>query len=688
MTIRFDDVEQRRLVIRNFRNLGPFCTSDKAESNEDKAFVKINRSLDIDVLGGIIQLIGVNNSGKSNVLDAFECYETKEFKDSDYTDFTLVDEPIKPHIGMNLANGKYRESFMAQRKKYDGKWNSVLLALLLELDNYDLYQDYIENENVTYTEYVDFLKEILLPTFNSVISEELIKFIKFIFCNRADLQTAGIYMDGVFEEELPELSSYVPAPIDKEGLVIQPNIMISGIGTIVDDSIFDRIEEHHDPNYEGDETERIKASLETISKYVSDVIVAYFPEEQLTTDASDEFVERYGYRISNNVYRYTPDEPIRSTDLTCDPLNPNKFFINLLYSMDIEPGVLKTAYSGNKSRRHMLSKAMNEELELMSQELNDLLNIEEEKYHLRVVLESNNMEFIIEYGDGIARNLDKQSQGFRWLFNLYFNLINSLEFDLGDIVLIDEFGDSLGFSTVEVLTRKLRDYGRNNGITFILATQNPMAVDINHLDEVRLVVPQDNGSSIIINEFDQCGDAENHDVLLPVLNGLMVSRNFMRTENRRTVFVEGVTDYFYLNAFAEVLRSKGKDIDIDFIPIKGLGIKKDDTIQLVKQILSIERNPVLLIDSDGTGKAARKTIEKEKSNRITVADIGELFEGQKSEIEDLFSEEDFKRFCLSKEVKRFDEAFCVGYSIVNDYESLSDETKENFEKVIEYIATI
>ena len=81
-------------------------------------------------------------------------------------------------------------------------------------------------------------------------------------------------------------------------------------------------------------------------------------------------------------------------------------------------------------------------------------------------------------------------------------------------------------------------------------------------------------------------------------------------------------------------------------------------------------------------------IEKDKTGRITVADIGELFEGQKSEIEDLFSEEDFKRFCLSKEVKKFDEAFCVGYSIVNDYESLSDETKENFEKVIEYIATI
>ena len=69
--------------------------------------MKINRSLDIDVLGGIIQLIGVNNSGKSNVLDAFECYETKEFKDSDRKYTWTLDElaklPIKWYGGADLS---------------------------------------------------------------------------------------------------------------------------------------------------------------------------------------------------------------------------------------------------------------------------------------------------------------------------------------------------------------------------------------------------------------------------------------------------------------------------------------------------------------------------------------------------------------------------------------------------------
>ena len=46
MTIDFEDIETRWLEIRNFRNLGPFCTSERPSANDDKAFVKINRALD------------------------------------------------------------------------------------------------------------------------------------------------------------------------------------------------------------------------------------------------------------------------------------------------------------------------------------------------------------------------------------------------------------------------------------------------------------------------------------------------------------------------------------------------------------------------------------------------------------------------------------------------------------------
>ena len=635
MTINYEDIETRWLEIRNFRNLGPFCTSGKPKANDDKAFVKMNRALDYDVLGGLILLIGVNNSGKSNVLDAFDCYRTQEFKDSDFTDFTLVDKPPKPYVGINLANGKYRTVIEKEPVEYHGQWNATLFAFLLELDNYELYQDYVDDENKTYIDYLEYLKTIVVPTFSSTNSSEFIDFIEYILKSRGDLDIIGIYLDNYYTNPLPNLSPYIRKPLESAELTINPDVKIVSFGTLIREAVFDNKESEKD--YYGVDYEEIKVKMEEIKQYVQ-TNSTHLPKTRITLNAGSSFEERYGYDISDNVYRYE-QQKIHSADLSCSPQNPNGFFKTILEATGFSLQVVENAYSGNAQLRHRLAKAINKKLEEMSDELNDLLNIKEKKYRLSIVLESNKMEFVIEYGDDIALNLDRQSQGFRWLFDLYFNLLKSYEFRPGDIILIDEFGDSLGFSTVEELTHKLRDYGRSNGITFVLATQNPMAIDIHHLDEVRLVLPNDNGSSEIFNEFDHFGESEDHDILKPLLNGLMVSRNYMRTENRRTVFVEGVTDYFYLNAFAEILRQQNEDIDVDFIPINGLGGYKDSPKELIAEKLSIEREPVMFIDSDGKGKSVRKAVEKENNQKITIVDIAEIFPG-KQEIEDLFSKGD------------------------------------------------
>jgi hypothetical protein len=396
---------------------------------------------------------------------------------------------------------------------------------------------------------------------------------------------------------------------------------------------------------------------------------------------SDEFVKLYGYRISDNVIKYQR-ERIKQSDLLCKPSSPNAFFIKVLESIGYSKDALKNAYSGAGTLRDRLESRMNRDLVAISDELNDLLNIDEKKYALSVRLERENMEFFIKYGDAIPLNLDRQSQGFTWLFELFFNLLKSRELSPGDMVLIDEFGDSLGFSTVKELTKKLRDYGQKNGITFILATQNPMAVDITHLDEVRLVVPKDDGSSHIFNQFDDERIQDSHDVVGPVVNGLMVSRNFMRSEDRRTVFVEGAMDYFYLNSFAEQMRREGTKVDIDFIPMNGLGAKGDDEKELLALIKSIERDPIVLVDADIKGKKVKKAA---KDMKVTVASLDEVLEGKK-EIEDLFSAGDSARLCVAE--KSFDRAACISHNFQNVYECLEDETKDNFRTLIDYVMTV
>ncbi|MCQ2086053.1 MAG: hypothetical protein MJY54_01295 [archaeon] len=173
----------------------------------------------------------------------------------------------------------------------------------------------------------------------------------------------------------------------------------------------------------------------------------------------------------------------------------------------------------------------------------------------------------------IQENIEYQSHGFHLIlqFLIQTTIENSLNF--GDIVTIDNFGDLLNCGIKYIITF-LRKIARERGVTFVLATQNPMAIDVRHLDEVRLIIRHDNGVSTITNNFDRASYG-SHDTIKPLLDALTIGRNYMRTDDRKTVFVEGITDYFYLNSMCEILRSKEegdyKNLDIDFIPINGLG---------------------------------------------------------------------------------------------------------------------
>ena len=144
----------------------------------------------------------------------------------------------------------------------------------------------------------------------------------------------------------------------------------------------------------------------------------------------------------------------------------------------------------------------------------------------------------ISCGPNKSLNLDHQSEGFRWIFGFFINFLMSKKFVAGDIVIVDEFGGLLNFGTVAELTEILREFSRKHGITFVMATQNPMAIDIDHLDEVRMVVPRDDGGSDILNDFTEFGRGECTDVLRPIVASMTVGRNFLRSENRSTVFVE------------------------------------------------------------------------------------------------------------------------------------------------------
>lgn len=678
--LKFNEKANRRsFLIGNFRNLGPFYSgTDETEM----ARLVLNRSMDRDEIGGIVTLIGANNCGKSNVLNALEKYTSGLIEKNDYTDFTYA-ERIEPTLLMEVPLPNRRSYDGYEQTIYEGPIRAVFFAFLMEAENYRLYVKHcsekkkmccichdekpiggVDHLTITPLDYVCKMSEYYSILFNGGYNLERMRdsFTLSLFRREdVDLSDAGVLSD--------ILDGRPVRPNDLE----RPIRMITH-GKQIEDDLFTHVENSlRQPLWEFDKDD---AHIRRICELVSSVSITYPNPFDGTTK---EFSDTYGYELSNTVSRYDR-RLLTQDDLSCNPSDINHLISGLVRYLGYNADAIRNSYSDNRMLRHKIEKDLNKELIRVTDDFNDLLCINGRRYGFELEFEKENIDLVLTYGDGIPLDLDKQSDGFRWVFDFYFGYLIQQDFKAGDVILIDEFGNSLSFSTIGELVKKIRIFCQKKGLTVVIATQNPMAIDMQHLDEVRILVPEDSGATRIINNFDEFGSEGDHDIMRPILNGLAVSRNYLRTERRRTVFVEGATDYFYLNGFSEKLRSEGKPADIDFIPINGLGKFKADSDDILDMIRSIEPDSLILVDGDRRGEKFTADAKKRGIHPVT---ISEVFDGQKKEIEDLFSIADAEKFSIAE--KSFDRTACLVRRISQHPEDLDDETISNFEKVIDYI---
>ena len=676
----------RSLLISDFRNLG---VSALRKKKGERTSLKINRSLRKDEIGGLVIILGGNNCGKTNVLDAVAKYPRQEFTDDDRTDF--ISSRKMPRLEMEIGDFDIstiippRGLTGSGRCRVMGSVPDVVLYILRQKESYALYREWAEKEGVDVNE-KDYINDLEWQI-RAVCREghEIdCRGYAYVLRNRSGL--FGRDLDTVATDlENGNLSSYEgELDINVEGSLLDSVVFVDYV----------KIPNFKDigkvPSYEFianlDEYNASQGKLKNISKKVAktlglrkeydptdDVILIDLPGEVKVSElAEDPFSKVYGYNLSNRIYRYTQNR-ISHSDLTCNAKAPNQFISHIFSLLGYKNESIINRYYDNNDMREKTEKDLNEKLKPISDSLNILLNSSEKKYELGIRLEKEQIIFSISCGDGIKLNLDHQSEGFRWLFGFFISFLMSNKFFAGDIVIIDEFGGLLNFGTVKELSKKLRDFSRESGITFILATQNPMAIDISHLDEVRMVVPRNDGSSDILNDFTEFGKGECMDVLRPIVASMTVGRNYLRSEERVTVFVENYRDYFLLSGFNNLL-----DKDVDFIPVNGI-TDASSPEDFAKTLKSIERNPVILIDESIHDASVREVLEK---NGVKTYTVSELMEGKTSVI-DLFSQEDSAR--LSPADASFDRAACMSYSIPKDND-MSDETKENFRNLLEYIS--
>lgn len=229
----------------------------------------------------------------------------------------------------------------------------------------------------------------------------------------------------------------------------------------------------------------------------------------MITNYVDIIKEKYGINIKPNIFYYK-ENIIKNADLTTtlDEISESKFFKALLKSIDSNVDTIKHAYEKGKNNfayREDYEKEINSKLtSIVSKKFNELyfnLNKSSQKYEFYIRLGDNNIYLYLKKNNK-AINLDNQSIGFKWFFNLYFDFLHSDSLQRGDIVLMDEPDAHLSLPARRDLRKFLKKFARDNGVTFVVATHNPSFIDINHLDEIRIVKHRKEGNGVeIINDF-------------------------------------------------------------------------------------------------------------------------------------------------------------------------------------------
>ncbi len=357
---------------------------------------------------------------------------------------------------------------------------------------------------------------------------------------------------------------------------------------------------------------------------------------------------------------------------------------------------------------------------LIAKEFNKLLAISQDdhqaNYQLKICVRHNNKflrekytayEIKLEIHDCRKSDnqkpiiLSQQSTGFQWAFNFMFgflyNVGSNFSFNKNIIYVMDEPATHLSVPARKEFRKFLKEYAHKHNTTFVLATHDPFLVDTDHLDEIRIVEKETEGSAIE-NTFNYPlnNASKDSDALYQIKRSLGVGQHvFHNPQKHRIIFVEGTTDYCYLSAFKLYFNErefKNNPIPFTFLPISGLKNDSNKMKETIQKLRKLDNNPIVLIDDDrkdGSDPQKAKSERFKKANKempdpITILQLSSCDENFK-QIEDCFSTND-REECAKNKCMELSMAFKTRLLYSGKDDVVGEGTKKNFLKLFEWIA--
>jgi predicted ATP-dependent endonuclease of OLD family len=307
----------------------------------------------------------------------------------------------------------------------------------------------------------------------------------------------------------------------------------------------------------------------------------------------------------------------------------------------------------------------------------------QDNVEIEVSLDGNTLYFYIYDEDNRTPfKPEQRSKGFQWFLSFFLTL--SAENSNNSIILIDEPGLYLHAKAQNDVLNVLEDLSQSQQILF--TTHSPYLINTNRLDQVRLVL-KDKTRTIIENKIHKGADKDTMTPLITAI-GLDLTQDIIFSKYKN-ILIEGISDYYYFSGMRNYLSEELSNLEnVRFIPSVGATQISNIVVLLLGWGIDFE----ILLDNDSEGERVAKELENDfyidndKINFIsekTDHSVEDLFSKEDFTKFILSSDDRDRRKNNSKIAKDRDKVllsknFC---ELINDNEeeyNLSDETRSNF----------
>jgi len=266
-----------------------------------------------------------------------------------------------------------------------------------------------------------------------------------------------------------------------------------------------------------------------------------------------------------------------------------------------------------------------------------------------------------------------RSKGRQWHLAYYVRVTARSVEGKNNIILIDEPGLFLHAKAQKDISRKLEECAHRTQIVY--TTHSPYLIPSDKLSRVRLVIKSEEEGT----KIEKITAKADKETLTPILTAIGEDLlGGIRVDKKNSIVVEGYSDYLWLTGFRKLL---GIQEELNFVPAVGAG----SSVHVGSILFGWGLDPIFILDNDENGGHAKKKLEE----KLSISEERIIFvpENKAGSIEDLFSENDFKKYIevnanYSKVLLAIQ--FCQkvekGEIKLSDF---SEETRSNFQKLFQ-----